>query len=114
VCGYPLVKQNAVPPPGWRRHGARGLCEPDYEAARHAGRVIDYQRSYRSRDEVLDEWARWRPEGWTRAHTAAWLGMSLAAFEQVLWRARRIGDSRAVLGKRGIDEARTVVEMEAS
>lgn len=45
----------------WRDHGirrieARGLCQPCYRDARLDGRLTDYERRNRDRDEILEDW----------------------------------------------------------
>lgn len=109
MCGYPMTPQRTSPPLGWRRHGGRELCDVHLVLAYRTDMALDYPRTNHRRDEVLDEWARWRPEGWTRVEMAEWLGMKLESFERMLYRARRAGDPRAVLGKRGVTESRSEV-----
>jgi hypothetical protein len=94
-CGRPLVG----------RHVARGLsgaCYARIEARYRRGRsdeLLDFPRRSRSRDELLDEWARLAGEV-SREAFAARVGMSLEGFERALYRARADGDARAVMGRR--------------
>ena len=81
----------------------RQLCSNCYQTAWKTGALTDYERHTRSRDEVLDDYQRWRAfnydplesqgENWRAC--AEWLGMTYAAFERAMLRARRDGDPRA-------------------
>lgn len=74
----------------------RGLCPACYWPARSNGTVADWPRSTRSRDDVLDDWVILRAQGYTRRRAAERLGMTLAAFDGAIYRARRDGDPRAL------------------
>lgn len=100
-CPWPLVPQTAGEvPPGWRRHVARGLCDPCWSAAARGGRLPEFERSTYSRDDLLDEWDLLRSQGCTRREAARRLGLSIEAFDRALYRARADGDERAVMGVR--------------
>jgi hypothetical protein len=95
-CPYPLVPVRMTGLPGWRRHAGRGLCDTCRSQARTTGELIDFERFTRSRDELLDDWAVLRAEGYTLRQAAERLGMTQAAFERAYHRARRDGDPRAL------------------
>lgn len=75
---------------------ARGLCRSHYSVAAYAGRLIDFERVQRSRDEVMTEWELLRSEGYTKRQAAERLRMTFGAFEAAYFRARRDGDPRAI------------------
>lgn len=95
-CKYPVVPQGHRPPPGWRAHNGRCLCEWCYKDADAAGELVDFERTTRSRDEVLDEWLLLREQGCSRAQAAERLGMTFDAFDRAWRRARKAGDERAL------------------
>lgn len=98
-CTTPLCPNKSRPTPrGARRHAGRGLCTPCHRRAKRTDRLADFERSLRTRDELLDEWDRLRTDGVGRAQAAQRMGMTPAAFERHLYRARAVGDPRAVLG----------------
>ena len=99
-CGTPVAPCTS-PQPGAAVHGGRGLCNACHGKERYHGRLDDYPRRTRSRDELLAEWDLLRGEGHTRVQAAERLGMHPSAFERALQRARAAGDPRAVLGLAG-------------
>jgi hypothetical protein len=60
---------------------------PCYGNRQHAGELIDFERTTRSRDEVMAEWALLRSEGYGKRQAAERLGMTFAAFDRALQRA---------------------------
>lgn len=74
---------------------ARGLCDRCYVRARYQGRLDDYERTFRPRDETLSEWERLRLEGYTVPNAAHRLGMTTAALQRAIYRGRAAGDPRA-------------------
>jgi hypothetical protein len=95
-CAHPMVGQRHTPPPGWKRHCARGLCTSCWRTARRTGELLDFERGSHARDEVLDEWALLRKQGASRAQAAKRIGMSAEALDRAYLRARRAGDPRAL------------------
>jgi len=79
-----------------RYHRGRGLCNFCHEGARRRGELVDHERLNRTRDEFLDEWQTLCSEGHTLRQIAERLGMTVAAVDQALNRARTAGDRRAV------------------
>ena len=78
---------------GQAKHAARGLCNHCYKASR--GDLADYERRSRPSVETAEEAARLldptRPVASQLAHVAARLGMTPAAVEKALARARAQG-----------------------
>jgi hypothetical protein len=91
-------------------HEGRGLCTPCYERANYRGRLADHPRRTWSRDDVMTEWDLLRRDGHTRAQAAERLGMTWAALDRAIWRARAAGDPRAVPGSPGVPEQRARTE----
>lgn len=109
-CGTPVAPCTS-PRPDAAIHGGRGLCVSCYGDKRYNGRLADHPRATWTRDELLDEWELLRGEGTTRLQAAERLGMTPAAFERALQRARAAGDPRAALGvSGGMDGAIAAVE----
>lgn len=100
TCAYPLWMSAKGRPPGFSPHVGRGLCGSCWHSAVRADELADHERATWSRDDLMDEWDRWRAEGWTRVEFAEWAGLSPASFDRQLFRAKRDGDPRAVLGTR--------------
>lgn len=92
-CHYPMHPNRSFP---GRYRCPRDLCNFCYKAASRTGEVIDFERTRRTRDELMHDWAMLRDEGYSKRQAAARLGMSLAAFDRAFHRARRAGDPRAV------------------
>jgi hypothetical protein len=85
---------------GYRRHGARDQCNCCYlRSKRHAAGPVGPARPPHDRDHVLSEWRRLLAEGEPRGVIAQRLGMTVAALDGVLKRARR--DGLIEEGKRG-------------
>jgi transposase-like protein len=98
-CEHPMLPAKHATGSGLRRHSGRGLCN----ACVHAltpDQLIDYERTTRSRDEVLADYDPLRRQGYPRRDIAARIGISLDALDRCLHRARHAGDPRAVLGPR--------------
>lgn len=78
---------------------ARGLARRCYSAMDRRNRLAEFPRAYRTADEVLDAWeklAMHPPIGTRREEIAGWIGVSHDALAQVLVRARRRNDPRAI------------------
>lgn len=93
VCGH-LLRPNALPiseATGTRAHAGRGLCRKCYDAARYAGTLIDHERRYRPREEVLEEWEHVGGRCVTCPEAARRLNMPAVTLQAVLNRARRDG-----------------------
>lgn len=76
-------------------YAARFRCERCYDRARKRRALIDLPRITRSADELLDDYALLRSEGYTRLQIAERLGIDVRALDQALYRARRRMDPRA-------------------
>lgn len=74
----------------------RGLCPACYCRENANGTLADWPRTTRTRDDVLDDWVILRAQGYTRRQAAERLGMTLAAFDGAIYRARRDDDPRAL------------------
>lgn len=83
---------------GLRWHAGRGLCPTCWSRAARRGVLADFPTVTYTRDELLEEWAALRVRGLGRSEAAGRLGVSRAAFERALYRARAAGDERAVMG----------------
>ncbi|WP_133850841.1 hypothetical protein [Labedaea rhizosphaerae] len=90
-CAKAMAATNDLSARAGERHKGRGLCGPCYSAARRAGTLLDYERTYRPADEVLDDLAvlRIRTPGITYRQAAEQLGMTRDALVQVVVRDRR-------------------------
>lgn len=83
---------------------ARGLCRPEYNFMYRTGQIRSYparqpHAPQRSSDEVLDDWQLVVAFAGTEpsfADLAARIGMRSKTLRQVLTRARKRGDRRAV------------------
>lgn len=91
-CAQPTYPR----PAGLRFIEGRGLCDLCYPRAHRHGVLVDYERTKRTRDEVMDYWELLRSEGYSKRQAAARIGMSLEAFDRAFHRARRAGDPRAL------------------
>ena len=81
-------------------YGGQGWCKPCYRKAQP-------DRSNRSADEVLDDWAMIRDDGCTDLDLAASrMGMTKAGLYQALYRARKKGDPRGSMTPFGHDMRR--------
>jgi len=80
---------------------SRLLCETCYGRERRAGRLDEHPRRTWSRDDLLEEWSFLHGQGYTRKQAADRLGISPAALDRAIWRARAAGDPRAVPGDPG-------------
>lgn len=67
----------------------RQLCTRCYDTHYYRGLHLDFERTTRSRDEVMAEWAVLRAEGYGKRQAAERLGMTFAAFDRALQRATR-------------------------
>lgn len=84
---------------GDRRGNARGgreLCRSCYDLARHRGILGSYPRATRPVGDVLEDYVFLRADGVTPRNMPARLGMTRAAFERALYRARKRGDARVL------------------
>ncbi len=100
ACGWPTVAKKRAKEaqqciPYLRPHAGRGLCSRCYDRAAYRGALIDFERQTHSRDELMDEYARLRREGYTRQQTADRLGVTLTSLEAALKRAGQRGDVRS-------------------
>jgi transposase-like protein len=84
---------------GIHRHSGRGLCNPCVRQLT-PDQLLDFERITHTRDEILDDYDLLRRQGYSRRKIAERIGVSLAALEQCIWRARRVCDPRAKLGPR--------------
>jgi hypothetical protein len=103
ICRYPGCDRQLVaysvpadqrPAGAYPDHG-RGLCRGHHWRAQQDDTLLDYPRTTRSRDEILDDWIRCRSRGMNRRQAAAAMGMSFVAFVKAYERARAAGDPRA-------------------
>lgn len=78
-------------------HRGRGLCQPCYRSVDREGRLSEYEKKFRSRDEILEEWVILCRQGYTRRQAAERLLMKPESFVRALQRARKDGDPRALL-----------------
>lgn len=80
---------------GMAVHHGRGLCSTDYNQARKAGTLIDFERTQVPRDLVLEEWLlgadRSRSDAYNVRMLAPRLGMTEHALEQAVVRLRNAG-----------------------
>lgn len=74
---------------------ARGLCTTCYSNEEYHGRLQNWERTTRSRDELLDDYVILRQQGYTWRNCARKLDMEYPAFERAMLRARAAGDDRA-------------------
>ena len=79
-------------------HEGRGLCRPCYDRCRKTGELADYRPVTYRRDELMDQWERFRLYGYSKKEAAAQLGMTFEAFDRAYHRARKADDPRAVPG----------------
>jgi hypothetical protein len=79
----------------WRHtgHGLRGLCAACWQ---NPTIRANYPRSTFAADELLDEWTLLRSEGHTLRQAAERLGITYAALDKALQRAKHRGDPRAI------------------
>lgn len=99
----PTELQPPRPDTPWRAHrAARGLCKPCYEHTRNTGRLADYPRRHWPADDLLDEHAALRDQGYGWRQCAERLQVNYRTFETAMYRARRRRDPRALrVGERG-------------
>lgn len=76
-------------------HQARGLCSPCHARHRRAGTLSDYERSTRTRDDLLEDYVVLRSQGYSWRDCAARLAMTYSAFARAMQRARIELDPRA-------------------
>lgn len=77
------------------RIGGQGHCRRCYQRARAHGKL---EVVVRRADDVLDEWVMLRDDGHADVRTAARrMGMTFAALDMALYRARKKGDPRGSL-----------------
>lgn len=97
-CGRPLVPHHVPaaqrPEDVYPDHG-RGLCARDHWRAAQSDTLLDYPCTFRTRDEIMDDWTRCRSRGMNRRQAAAVMGMNFPAFVRAYERARAAGDTRA-------------------
>lgn len=96
-CGRPMRASSEPPDPARAVHAGRGRCRPCRDRAKRSGVLAEHPTK---RDAFLEEWAVLRVGGATREVAAERMGMTFAAFERALFRARAAGDLRAKLGVR--------------
>lgn len=96
-CGRPVRRGHSRKDevPGTLRMIGRGLCCACYRRAQREGTLDDYERTFRPREEMLEDWELLRSDGYTVANAAPRMGMTCAALEKALRRAERDGDPRA-------------------
>lgn len=88
--------QKSDPRPSVRVHRGRGLCSTCHNYVLSRGQLSDYPPVVkRPRDDLLDDYVLLRSEGLSWRQCAERLGMSYAAFQRAMLRARAAGDSRA-------------------
>ena len=81
----------------------RGLCHPCYSQAEATGELLDFERRFRTNEEVVEEYDELRSQGNFDLHLIAGrMGMTYKALDKALWRARRRGDERANLPHRNL------------
>jgi hypothetical protein len=91
ICGvHPLHPANQRGVYALEHHG-RGLCSTCHRWARHTGRLLDYERTSRSREDLLEDYRMLRGQGHSRVQIAERLGMKLTSLDTALLRARRDG-----------------------
>jgi hypothetical protein len=92
-CGRRLVPQSIPPrerPPGTHATSARGLCHRCYTYAEDTGTLELYPRLTRRQADVLDDWTQLRRRGYTKREAAKFVGMTFAAFDRAVCRARAV------------------------
>lgn len=77
------------------RMRGRGMCTNCYANEEYHGRLTDWPRVTRSRDELLDDYVILRRQGYDGKQCADRLGMKYPTFERAILRARAAGDPRA-------------------
>jgi hypothetical protein len=97
-CGWPMCRRNQKAGRGQRRHCGRGLCQHCHRVTRATEQLDEYERPSRTRDEVLDDYQLLRRVGVGRREAARRIGIGVEALDAHIFRARRDGDPRAVLG----------------
>lgn len=95
LCRYPMNMGQDVTYQH-RYHNGRGLCQFCYARCTRDGTLADYERVFRSADEVMGEWERLRLDGYSKNLAAERLGMTYKAFDRTFHRAKAAGDSRAL------------------
>jgi hypothetical protein len=78
-----------------KNHRARGLCGACYDRALLAGTLDDYPPARLTRDELLTEYELLRLAGVPPWQMPGRVGMTAAAFERGMLRARAARDPRA-------------------
>ena len=76
------------PRDGVLRHDARGLCTQCYRAKHKAGGLDEFPPVTRGNAEVIEEWEWLRDAGYTREQAAMRMGMTFAALDRAIYRAR--------------------------
>jgi hypothetical protein len=71
------------------------MCGACYRRAWLDGTLIDHPTAVRPADLLLEDYVQLRREGYTVRQIADRLGMTFAAVDRALHRARRRGDTRA-------------------
>lgn len=90
-----LARFPALREKGWVVLAGQGLCSTCYRRAWEKGTL---ERINRTADDVLDEWVWLRDDGYADVRIAAKrMGMTYAALDKALWRARKRGDQRGSL-----------------
>lgn len=85
------------------RYKARGLCNACFCAEHKAGTLDDWETDLCPAHLVLDDWAILRDQGHTVRDAAPRLGMTAAALDKALERAKRRGDPRGHRRPQGRD-----------
>jgi hypothetical protein len=77
TCERVLVAWNFIGPLqlGTARVKSHGLCGADYAAARRRDQLADYQRTYRRREDIVEDTAELAEQRLTRAQIAERLGL---------------------------------------
>jgi predicted DNA-binding protein (UPF0251 family) len=110
-CGALLVSGKAwdrgVRPPHHKPLRGRGYCRADYEKRRRAGEFTPAKpppRPQRKLEWVLEHWHELQLEDpyVTVTYAAEQMGMTRAALDQALSRARKLGDDRAKVMRRDL------------
>lgn len=103
--------------PGTAPLGGYGMCKKHYnrwvrngtterkQQHRPAPRSLESYRVYRTREEVLEEYAMVRRDVTSVRQAAERMGMTFSALDMALYRARKLGDERALPPPAQIDRA---------
>jgi hypothetical protein len=110
-CDLILVPKNRYykgpKTPGTAAAGGHGLCQKhhhrmvrngttDRQRPHRPGPRLTSVREHRSREEVLEDYALIRDDVNSIAQAAERMGMTFSALDMALYRARKLGDPRAL------------------